>query len=255
MRPTCIRSPIAAPLSACLVCVVAWQFSWAVGWGGFGREVVSAIAWDGVKGILVAGNFTSPTVTIGSTTLTNSAQGTSDMFLASLDSATGTLFSADQYGGAMNDSINAMSVYTSAGVSSVHLAGYFRSPSVEIGSAVVQNIHGSGNGMDAFAARVLMSPVTSSPTRAPTAVTSRPTRVPSARPSRVPSSVPTRQPTLEPTQLPSWAPTGHPTPHPTQEPTQLPSGVGYVEIVRGVHVVLNLSASVYMACGSGVLIG
>jgi hypothetical protein len=107
----------------------------------------------------------------------------------------------------MNDSINAMSVYTSAGVTSVHLAGYFRSPSVEIGNAIVQNIHGASNLMDAFAARVLMAPPTTSPTRAPTA----PTRVPTNRPTVVGATpAPTTQPTLAPTPRPTAGPTKSP---------------------------------------------
>jgi hypothetical protein len=122
------------------------------------------------------------------------------------------------------------------------MSGHFRSPSLEIGNAMlVNNQSRSSNMMDAFASRLLLTPLTAAPSQAPTRLPTRlpsqsptvvptsgpttiPTRGPSANPSRVPtrvpSALPSRVPTGVPTRLPTTAP---PTRRPTRIPTTLPT--------------------------------
>lgn len=223
----------------------ARQFSWAVSWGGFGREVASAIAWDGVGGIFVAGNFTSPSLTLGSTVLTNSGSGTSDIYVASLEAATGSIVSAYDFGGALNESISALSVHAAAGVASVLMSGHFRSPSLEIGNAMlVNNQSRSSNMMDAFASRLLLTPLTAAPSQAPTRL---PTRLPSQSPTVVPTSspttVPTRGPSANPSRVPTRVPSALPSRVPTGVPTRLPTTAPPTRLPTRIPTTLPTTAS------------
>ena len=59
------------------------NWDWAKSAGGTGNENGYSTATDALGNMYVTGNYTSPTITFGATTLTNS--GNSDIFLVKYD--------------------------------------------------------------------------------------------------------------------------------------------------------------------------
>lgn len=102
----------------------AGAWTQAVSAGGTGTKTVRALALDAGGGVVVAGNFSSATATIGSVTLTNSStQPTNeDMFVARL-SAAGQWTQAVQAGGPSIDVISDLVVNPANGTATV--VGYF----------------------------------------------------------------------------------------------------------------------------------
>ena len=114
---------------------------WLVTAGGPNAEGASSIATDTSGNIYVAGNFTSPNLAFGGTTVHNSGSGTNDMFLAK--------YRADAYPlwaraiGGTNDDFATSLVSTANG--NLFLAGTNGSPQIEIGTDTFYNTTGFGN--------------------------------------------------------------------------------------------------------------
>lgn len=70
----------------------AGNIRWAIGAGGTGSDFGGAVSTDQQGNIFVAGDFTSPDITFGATTLTNTTTGTSDLFLFKINSDCLTYF-------------------------------------------------------------------------------------------------------------------------------------------------------------------
>jgi len=119
---------------------------WARGVGGANNEVGYGLALDPSGNVCVAGYFGSPTVVIGSTTLTNAGSaGWSDVLLLKYNPS-GTCLWATSTGGAYED------VATSIGVDAsgnIYISGYFSSSSISFGSTTLIN----GGNYDMFLAK------------------------------------------------------------------------------------------------------
>jgi hypothetical protein len=111
---------------------------WAKSAGGAGDDGASSVAMDNSGNIYVAGGFTSPTITFGSTTLT--IVGTGDIFLVKYD-ANGNVLWAKNAGGIINNS-NYNNAATSVAIDASgnsYVAGYFSSPTITFGSTTLTN--------------------------------------------------------------------------------------------------------------------
>ena len=117
---------------------------WAKSVGGSSEDRANSVATDVNGNILVTGYFISPTITFGSTTLTNA--GNWDMFLAKYD-AGGNVLWAKRAGGNSYD--EALSVSTDAS-GNILVAGYFLSPTITFGSTTLTNVNPNGNSNDIF---------------------------------------------------------------------------------------------------------
>ena len=99
---------------------------------------ISAVGFSLTAGspgsVYVTGYFSSPTITFGTTTLTN-ASGNNDLFLVKYDSS-GSVLWAKRAGG--NDQDYAYAVTTDQS-GSVYLAGIFQSPTITFGGTVLAN--------------------------------------------------------------------------------------------------------------------
>ncbi len=110
--------------------------------GGTGTVITSSVCSDLGGNVFVTGRFNSPTITFGSTTLTNS--GNADIFLAKYDS-NGNLLWAKSVGGANFE--NAFSVSTDAS-GNVFITGEFQN-TITFGSTILT----SAGSKDAFVAK------------------------------------------------------------------------------------------------------
>jgi len=96
---------------------------WAKNTGSSANNSASSISLDPSGNILITGEFSSPTITFGTYTLTNS--GLLDVFLAKYDT-NGNVIWAKSMGGAGNDEGNSVKTNTN----SVFLTGTFKSSSI-----------------------------------------------------------------------------------------------------------------------------
>ena len=110
---------------------------WAKATNGSDKDQTYAVATDNTNGVYIAGTFTSPTLSFGATTLTdtNTASSASDIFLAKYDTA-GTPVWAKRFGGAYSD--DAFSVTTDHS-GHVFISGYFNSPTINFGGVTLTN--------------------------------------------------------------------------------------------------------------------
>jgi hypothetical protein len=120
---------------------------WAESFGGAGDEVGNAIAVDDQGNAFLAGQFTSPSIIIGSTTLTNDNAPNNDLFLAKYN-PNGDVLWAFRSGGSDSDYLLSLA---SDGAGNMYGAGYFKSTSMTIGSTALVN-EGSPFG-DSFLAK------------------------------------------------------------------------------------------------------
>jgi hypothetical protein len=114
------------------------NIQWARSAGGIYSDIANAVCTDATGNVLVAGNFTSPTMTIGINTLVNA--GADDVFLAKYD-ANGNVVWAISQGSASGE--NAFGVSTDA-AGNVFITGAFMGSSLAIGSTTLIN-SGSGD--------------------------------------------------------------------------------------------------------------
>ncbi len=109
---------------------------WAKSTGGSGDDFVWSVATDAGGDVYVVGEFASPTIVFGTTTLTNTA--TSDMFLVKYD-ATGLVLWAKSAGGSNYD--EGISVATDA-AGDIYVTGDFASPTLVFDTTTLTNTGG-----------------------------------------------------------------------------------------------------------------
>ena len=114
------------------------NFLWATSAGGTGNDQSFSVATDALGNVFLTGSFTSPTITFGTFTLTNS--GSSDVFIVKY-SSTGTILWAKSMGGSGMET--GYSVATDAS-NNVYVTGTFASSTITVGSTVLTNA-GSSN--------------------------------------------------------------------------------------------------------------
>ncbi len=92
----------------------------------------NAICADAAGNTFIAGRFSSPTITFGSTVLTNSSSGgsTTDMFIAKYDAAGNAVWAKNPYG---NDADEAFGICTDA-TGKTYITGDFASPALIFGA-------------------------------------------------------------------------------------------------------------------------
>jgi len=108
---------------------------WAKSAGGTDGDVASSVAVDASGNTYVAGWFYSPTLTFGSTTLTNTNVWEDDIFLAKYD-ANGNVLWAKSAGGTDDDVASSVAVDASG---NTYVAGWFYSPTITFGSSTLTN--------------------------------------------------------------------------------------------------------------------
>jgi hypothetical protein len=113
---------------------------WAKSGGGSANDESTNVSTDVSGNILVTGVFNSPSITFGTTTLTNA--GISDIFLVKYDSV-GNILWAKSAGGSTDDYGNSVSTDASG---NILVTGYFTSPSITLGATTLTN----AGGLDIF---------------------------------------------------------------------------------------------------------
>lgn len=98
----------------------AQYFQWARGVGGTSNDNGKSVSVDNTGNIYVAGDFTSPTIVFGSTTLTNT--GSADVFLVKYDAGGNVLWATSATGSSFN---YAYGVTTDCGPGNVIITGAF----------------------------------------------------------------------------------------------------------------------------------
>jgi len=119
-----------------------WQ--WAKSAGGTGSAFGLLVSTDAIGNVFMTGYFKSPTITFGTTTLTNA--GSNDIFIVKYD-ATGIVLWAKSVGGAYDD--RGQSVSTDAS-GNVFMTGYFISPTISFGTTTLTNTYASNLYSDFF---------------------------------------------------------------------------------------------------------
>lgn len=134
--------------------VVKYDVSGNVVWGkdvgDIGDDFGYGIAVDGSGNVYVTGSFGSPTITFGSTVLTNANTDDSfDMFIVKYDTG-GNVLWARKAGGTGYDDGNAVAVDASG---NSYVAGDFESPGIGFGPDTLRNADGAGFNYDIFIAK------------------------------------------------------------------------------------------------------
>jgi hypothetical protein len=121
------------------------SFVWVRQLSGTSGEVATSLAVSG-SSVYVSGSFSSPTLAVGSTVLTNA--GATDTFVARLtDAGTTASFSwALSFGSTGFDEAHGLAVSGS----SLYLVGDFTSPILSLGTTALVNVAGSGGTADVF---------------------------------------------------------------------------------------------------------
>ena len=119
------------------------NWAWAKGAGGTGLDVGKSITADVIGNVYVTGHYTSPSITFGTTTLTNA--GVSNMFIVKYD-ASGTVLWAKGEGGTSYEYVNGIATDASG---NVYLTGSYESPTITFGAFTLTNAS-QGQGKDMF---------------------------------------------------------------------------------------------------------
>jgi hypothetical protein len=121
-----------------------WQ--WVNGTGGTAEEAGSSICTDTQGNVLVLGRFASPTITFGTTILTNT--GGFDLFVVKYDPAGNVLWATSAIG-TSNEWVSAISTDANG---NVLITGGFQSPTMTIGTTMLTNAdnNGSSDAIDVF---------------------------------------------------------------------------------------------------------
>ncbi len=130
---------------------------WAKGTGGTGGDITSSVAIDSSGNAYITGYFTSPTLTFGSTTLTNADNtgNTTDLFLVKYSSY-GNILWAKSAGSVGNyESCSHDEAYSVAADASGNtcVAGYYESASITFDTVTLLNAVGGGGYNDLFFAK------------------------------------------------------------------------------------------------------
>jgi hypothetical protein len=112
---------------------------WARGEGGTGDDCTTGITTDAIGNVYVVGNFDSPTLTLGSTTLNNA--GNWDVFLAKYDAAGNVLWAVGA-GGTSRDECYGIVIDAN---DNVYIHGWFGSPSITFGATILLNTDFAGS--------------------------------------------------------------------------------------------------------------
>ena len=114
---------------------------WVKDIGGSGNETSIKVAVDAAGNVFVAGNFSSSSISIGTTTLVNHGNvGTTDFFVAKYDPGGNPLW-AISGGGSGNDNVTSLSIDISG---NSYISGGFSSISFTMNGTVFTN-NGSAN--------------------------------------------------------------------------------------------------------------
>lgn len=111
------------------------QARWALSIGGPSWEYAQSVATDSAGNIYLTGRFDSPTLTLGSFTLTNAGPGESDIFLVKL-SPQGQVLWAHSFGGPEMDGGQAIAVSPTGEIA---LTGLFNSSTLSMGLTTLSN--------------------------------------------------------------------------------------------------------------------
>ena len=140
-------------LQLIVFCLPAISFSqgsnwlWARSAAGIKEESAKCIATDQNGNIVVAGQFSSNTITFGSTTLINAAtNGTTDIFVAKYDPS-GNVLWAKRAGGTDNDEVHGIAVANNTG--DIYISGWYYGQTLSFGSISLVCVHAE----DAFLAK------------------------------------------------------------------------------------------------------
>jgi hypothetical protein len=111
----------------------------------------NSIAVDASGNTYITGYFYSDTLILGSITLTNidNSGNTSDLFIAKYD-ANGNVLWAESTGGLSSDGASSIAVDK---LGSIYVAGWFYSPTINLGSFNLTNVDNTGNTSDLFLAK------------------------------------------------------------------------------------------------------
>ena len=120
---------------------------WAKGLGGSGYEEVANLAIDASGNCFLAGQFSSPSLTFGSSTLTNTSTiGYSDVLVVKYDSSGNPLW-AKNAGGASSDYALGITLDASGNPT---VTGSFGSTTIVFGSTILTNASTGGDTTDIF---------------------------------------------------------------------------------------------------------
>ena len=108
---------------------------WAKEAGGSGHDLANAISAEANGDFFVCGYFSSPTITFGGTTLTNSSLGTNDFYTAKYDSDGNALW-AKSVGGIENEEGRAITTDNSG---NVYVGGSYQSTPVTVDTITFTN--------------------------------------------------------------------------------------------------------------------
>lgn len=119
------------------------DWAWAKSAGGSSQDEGKAIKTDLSGNVFVIGNFQSPSINYGTTTLTNVSSGTADIFIVKY-SPSGNVLWAKSGGGSNDDYGNSISTDASG---NLFVTGLFHSTTLNFGTVTLTN---SGVGADIF---------------------------------------------------------------------------------------------------------
>jgi len=114
---------------------------WARSAGGKKDDIATAVKSDQIGNAYISGYFISPTITFGTTTLTNDSPGIADIFIVKYD-ANGNVKWAKRSGGKEDDEANYLATDAQC---NVYVTGYFNSPSIIFGHDTLMNGGGYQN--------------------------------------------------------------------------------------------------------------
>jgi hypothetical protein len=124
---------------------------WAKSAGGTTDDGALSVTTNSSGNIYITGYFDSPSITFGSTILTNAdtSGNTPDIFLAKYDD-TGNVLWAERTGGLNHDVANSAALDASG---NIYLTGYFGSPTITFGTTTLTNTTNSDVFYDIFLAK------------------------------------------------------------------------------------------------------
>jgi len=108
---------------------------WAKSAGGTSSDLGYSCTTDAGGNIIAAGSFQSPTITFGTTVLTNAGSGYTDMFIVKYDGSGNVLWAKSA---GETDWDQGISCSTDAG-GNIIATGYFQSPTITFGTTVLTN--------------------------------------------------------------------------------------------------------------------
>ncbi|HET6992876.1 MAG TPA: gliding motility-associated C-terminal domain-containing protein [Bacteroidia bacterium] len=119
---------------------------WAKSAGGNAEDYGISLAADAAGNVFLTGYFSSPTLSFGTSTISNAGGGTYDILLAEYN-ITGNLIRVQSLGGPYTDFANYISIDAS---DNIFIAGAFYSQTINFGSVNLANTDITGGSSDAF---------------------------------------------------------------------------------------------------------